>query len=51
MNVEIVRASSWFEALPKDTRESLIKIMTTTWVATQSSTPPVGDAPKIPKFP
>lgn len=51
MNLETVKSSLWFEALLKDIQESLIRIMTTTRGAAQSSTPLVGDAPKIPKSP
>lgn len=51
MNEEVVRASPWFEALLKDTHESLIRLMSTTKGAPESSTPPVGDAPEIRKSP
>ena len=51
MNEEVVRASSWFEALPKDTQESLIRIVSTTKGAMWSPTPPIGDALEIPKSP
>ena len=51
MNLETVKASPWFEALPKDTQDSLIRRMTRTRGVAQSSTLPVGDTPEIPKSP
>jgi len=50
-NLEVVRASPWFEALPKETQDSIIRMMSTTKESTQSSMPPVGDALEIPKLP
>jgi len=50
-NLEAMRASPWFEALPKETNDSLIRMMSTTKGATQSSTLLVGDALEIPKLP
>jgi len=50
-NLEAVRESSVFETLPKETQDFLNRMMSTTEGATQSLTPLVGDAPKIPKSP
>lgn len=50
-NLEAVRASPWFEILPKETEDSLIRMMSTTKGATRSSTLPIGDALEIPKSP
>jgi len=51
VNEEVIRASLWFEALPRDTEESLIIIMSTTKGDAQSPMPPVGDALEISKSP
>lgn len=49
MNLEVVRASSLFETLPKEMQDFVKKIMLTTKRAMQNPTSLVGDAQKIPK--
>jgi len=51
MNLEVVRETPSLEIVPKETQDSLIRMMSMTKGSTQSSMPSVGDASEIPKLP
>ena len=51
MNEAFVRASPWFQALPEDMQESLIRMVSITKDVMQNPTSQVGDTTEIPKSP